>query len=155
MLGSVCLLFCDVTGMTFWAVYFACGISDMMDGGLARRLNVVTKSGALLDSMADLFFVVCCGWQLLPIMKLPTWLWLWTGTIAVIKGLNQVSAFAMYGKCSFPHTVANRVTGFLLFVTIPMTLTFTSIIPVTITAAVATFAAVQEGNLIRTKRIKI
>lgn len=155
MLGSVCILFFDMTGMSFWAIYFVCGLGDMVDGWLARRLDAVTKAGAILDSMADLCFVVCCGWQLLPILKLPPWLWIWAGAIAMIKVLNQVSAFVMFGKCCFPHTVANKATGFLLFVTIPMTLVFESIVPVVMAAVVATFAAVQEGRCIRTKKVLI
>ena len=53
----------------------------------------------------------------------------------------------MYGHCYFPHTTANKWAGFLLFIAIPMT--FRSIIPIAIVAAIATFAAIQEGHLIR------
>ena len=41
---------------------------------------------------------------------------------------------------------------FQLFIAVPMTLL--SIIPITIVAAIATFAAVEEGHFIRTKRYK-
>lgn len=48
------------------------------------------------------------------------------------------------------HTIMNKVTGFLLF-NLPVTLIFAEIkytaIPV---CAVTTFAAIQEGHLIRT-----
>ena len=143
MAGSFGLLLCDVTGAAFWIIYVLCGISDIADGWLARKLNCVTKSGALLDSLADICFVACCAWKLLPILELPQWLWLWAGVIVVIKVVNQLSALVMYGHCSFPHTLANKVTGFLLFIAVPMT--FVSIIPISIVAAVATFAAIQEG----------
>ena len=143
MAGSFGLLLCDVTGAAFWIIYALCGISDIVDGWLARKLNCVTKSGALLDSLADICFVACCAWKLLPILELPQWLWLWAGVIVVIKVVNQLSALVMYGHCSFPHTLANKVTGFLLFIAVPMT--FVSIIPISIVAAIATFAAIQEG----------
>ena len=143
MAGSLGLLLCDVTGAVFWIIYALCGISDIADGWLARKLNCVTKSGALLDSLADICFVACCAWRLLPILELPQWLWLWAGVIVVIKVVNQLSALVMYGHCSFPHTLANKVTGCLLFIAVPMT--FVSIIPISIVAAIATFAAIQEG----------
>lgn len=143
MAGSLGLLLCDVTGAAFWIIYVLCGISDIADGWLARKLNCVTRTGALLDSLADICFVACCAWQLLPILELPQWLWLWAGVIVVIKVVNQLSALVMHGRCSFPHTLANKVTGFLLFIAVPMT--FVSIIPISIVAAVATFAAIQEG----------
>ncbi len=143
MVGTVALLLCDVVGTTFWALYIVCGISDIADGWLARKLKCATRTGALLDSMADICFVACCAWKLLPILELPQWLWLWAGVIVAIKVVNQVSAVVMYGRCYFPHTLANKVTGFLLFIAVPMT--FYTVIPLAIVAAVATFAAIHEG----------
>jgi CDP-diacylglycerol--glycerol-3-phosphate 3-phosphatidyltransferase len=143
MVGAVALLPCNVPSCIFWVLYIVCGISDMADGWLARKLKCVTKTGALLDSLADICFVACCAWQILPILELPQWLWLWAGVIVAMKVVNQLSALVMYGRCCFPHTLANKVTGFLLFITVPST--FVSIIPISIVAAVATFAAIHEG----------
>ena len=147
--GAVALLLCDVVGTTFWALYALCGISDIADGGLARKLKCVTKRGALLDSVADICFVACCAWKLLSILELPQWLWLWAGVIVAIKIVNQFSALVMYGRCCFPHTTANKWSGFLLFIAVPMT--FWSIAPITIVASVATFAAIHENYFIRTR----
>ena len=148
--GSACILFCYVTGWAFGSVYLVCGFSDMADGWLARRLDAETKTGALLDSMADICFVVCCCYRLLPVLEIPLWLWMWAGMIVMIKVANQVSALVMYRQCCFPHTMANKVTGFLLFLAVPMT--FWSIVPISIVAGVATFAAIEEGHVIRTKK---
>ncbi len=145
--GSMGLLFCDVMGVAFWIIYGLCGISDIVDGWLARKMKCVTKKGALLDSVADICFVACCAWKLLPILELPQWLWLWAGVIVVIKVVNQLSALVMYGHCRFPHTAANKATGFLLFIAVPMI--SWSIVPIIIVAAVATFVAIQEGHFIR------
>ena len=150
--GSFGLLLCDVTSVVFWIIYALCGISDIADGWLARKLRCVTMKGALLDSLADICFVACCAWKLLPILELPQWLWLWAGVIVVIKVVNQISALVMYGRCCFPHTTANKIAGFLLFITVPMTLW--SIIPLAIVAAIATFAAIHEGHYMRTNKIK-
>ena len=51
--GSLGLLLCDVMGVAYWIIYGLCGISDIADGWLARKLKCVTKTGALLDSVAD------------------------------------------------------------------------------------------------------
>ena len=147
--GSLGLLLCEVTGVVFWIIYSLCGISDIADGWLARKLKCVTKTGALLDSLADICFVACCAWKLKPILELPQWLWLWAGVIVVIKVVNQLSPLVMYGRCCFPHTLANKITGFLLFIAVPMT--FLSIVPITIVAAIATFAAIREGLYISRK----
>lgn len=58
----------------------------------------------------------------------------------------------MHKKCVFPHTVANKVTGFLLFLGVPLTVFLESIVPMVVIAVVATFAAVQEEHFIRTKK---
>ena len=147
--GSLGLLFSDVTGVVYWIIYALCGISDIVDGWLARKLKCVTKKGALLDSLADICFVACCAWKLLPILDLPQWLWLWGGLIVAVKIVNQFSALVKYGRCCFPHTTANKVTGFLLFIAVPMT--FRSIVPIAIVAAIATLAAIHEHYIITNK----
>ena len=147
--GSSALFLCDETSVVFWIIYALCGISDIVDGWLARKLKCVTRTGALLDSLADICFVACCAWKLLPILELPQGLWLWAGVIVAIKVVNQLSALVMYGRCCFPHTLANKATGFLLFMAVPMT--FCTIIPIVVVASVATFAAIQEGHYIRTR----
>ena len=146
IVGAVALLPSNVSSFPFWALYIVCGISDIVDGWLARKLKCVTRTGALLDSLADICFVVCLCPLLLPILELPQWLWLWAGVIVAIKIVNQISALVRYRRCCFPHTTANKATGFLLFIAVPMT--FLSIIPIAIVAAIATFAASHEHYLI-------
>ncbi len=124
----------------------------MADGYLARKLGCESKTGALLDSLADLVFVVCCCFKLIPALAFPKWLWIWGGVIVAIKVINQISALVMFKKFVFPHTIANKVTGVLLFVGVPITLWINSIVPIIIIAVVATFAAVQEGHFIRTEK---
>ena len=152
LLGAVCILFFDVDSIVFWAIYFTCGISDMMDGYLARKLQCESKTGALLDSLADLVFVVCCCFKLIPLLAFPKWLWILGGVIVIIKVINQISALVMYKKCLFLHTIANKVTGVLLFVGVPLTMFLDSIIPMVLVCIFATFAAIQEGHFIRTKK---
>ena len=151
-LGAVCLLFFGVESCAFWVIYFVCGLSDMADGYLARKLGCESQVGAMLDSLADLVFVICCCFKLIPALAFPKWLWIWGGVIVATKIINQISALVMYKKCIFPHTIANKVTGVLLFVGVPLTVFLESIVPMVIIAVVATFAAVQEGHFIRMKK---
>ena len=149
--GSFGLLFCDVRGWPFWSLYVLCGLSDILDGWLARRLHTESKTGAILDSVSDIIFVACCAIRLLPVLVIPTWLWIWAGIIITIKIINQISALVVCKRFCFPHTLANKLTGFLLFLTAPAV--FCTVIPVSIVAALATFAALQEGHYIRTWRL--
>ena len=149
--GSISLLFCDVKGWPFWTLYVLCGLSDILDGWLARKLHVESKTGAVLDSVADILFVVCCAARLLQVVEIPVWLWIWAGVIVFIKTVNQISALIVCKRFCFPHTWANKLTGFLLFLAAPAV--FWSVIPISIVAAIATFAAAQEGHFIRTRQV--
>ena len=151
ILGAILFLLVYPASVAFWVIYGLCGISDMLDGYLARILHAESKTGAMLDSVADICFVACCALRLLPVVQIPTWLWIWAGVIAAIKIVNQVSALIVCKRFCFPHTRANKLTGFLLFLAVPTL--FWSIFPTAIVAGVATFAAVQEGHFIRTRKV--
>ena len=146
IVGSIGLLFCNVAGWQFWTLYVLCGLSDMVDGWLARRLHAESKTGSILDSIADLLFVACCAIQLLPALSIPSWLWIWSGIIVIIKIVNQIIALTRIKQLCLAHTIANKLTGFLLFLTVP-TISW-CIIPIAIAAIIATFAAIQEGYLL-------
>ena len=148
--GSISLLFCDVKEWPFWTIYVLCGFSDILDGWMARKLHAESKTGAILDSIADIVFVVCCAAQLLQMVEIPVWLWTWAGVIAFIKIVNQISALVVCKRFCFPHTWANKLTGILLFLAFPVV--FWTVIPIAIVAVIATLAAVQEGHFIRTKQ---
>ena len=149
--GAVSLLIFDVKGWPFWTLYILCGLSDIVDGSLARKFHAESKAGAIWNSVSDIVFVACCAIRLLPVLEIPSWLWIWAGIIVTIKIINQISALIVCKRFCFPHTWANKLTGFLLFLTVPGM--FWSLIPVSIAAAIATFAAVQEGHFIRTKQV--
>ena len=150
IVGSIGLLFCNVAGWQFWTLYVLCGLSDMVDGWLVRRLHAESKTGSILDSIADLSFVGCCAIQLLPILSIPSWLWIWAGIIVIIKIVNQISSLIIIKRFCFPHIITNKLTGVLLFITVP-TIDW-CIIPIVIVAIIATFAAIQEGYYIGTRR---
>lgn len=150
MAGAVLLLFLEPATefcSVFWLLYLFLGLTDMLDGYLARRLKAETSLGAMLDSMADLLFLICGIVKLLPVLPLSLALWLWAAFIVIVKVINQVIAVKRHGKVLFPHTFANRLTGFLLFVSVPFAVCCSLPLLLAPVAAVATFAAVQEGRL--------
>ena len=61
------------------------------------------------------------------------------------------TALVVYKRFCFPHTWTNKLTGLLLFLVLPAT--YVSVIPIAVVAVLSTFAAVQEGHLIRTKQV--
>ena len=93
ILLSLLLLFFPALSPGFYGLYLAAGLSDMLDGYVARRTNSASPLGAKLDSMADLVFLAVCLIKLLPVLALPVWLWVWVGLIALLRLVNVVSGF--------------------------------------------------------------
>ena len=152
MAAGIVLLSCPVFSPAFYVFYIAAGLSDMLDGFVARQTDTVSKLGTRLDTMADFVLVVVCLIKLLPILSIPAWLYAWIGIIAFIKVVNIISGFAVQKRFVTVHSVMNKATGALLFLlplTIPaVPLKYSAII----VCAAATFAAIQEGHFIRTGR---
>ena len=152
ILCSTAILFCPVFSVAFYALYIIAGLTDIADGWVARRTNTVSEFGAKLDTVADVVFVAVCLVKLLPVMDIPVWLYVWIGIIAFIKVINIVSGFVVQKQFVAVHSMMNKVTGLLLFA-LPLTLSFVDLkYSATVVCAVATFAAIQEGHFIRTKK---
>lgn len=87
ILCSILLLFVPAFSPTFYILYSVSGFTDMIDGAIARKTNTASEFGSRLDTIADIAFVAACMIKLLPVLKIPTWLCIWIGVIAIIKVL--------------------------------------------------------------------
>jgi CDP-diacylglycerol--glycerol-3-phosphate 3-phosphatidyltransferase len=152
ILCSIALLFCPAYSVAFYALYITAGVSDMIDGWVARKTNTASEFGAKLDTMADIVFVIVCLFKLLPVMDIPVWLYVWIGVIALIKVINIVSGYVVQKQFVAIHSLMNKVTGVLLFL-LPLTFSFVELkYSAAVVCVFATFSAVQEGHFIRTKK---
>lgn len=142
---SIALLFCPVLSGCFYTLYVAAGVTDMIDGTVARKTNTVSEFGSKLDTVADFIFVMVCLFKLIPIFKLSPWIYAWIGMIALIKLINVVFGVAKQKKLVAVHSIMNKVTGFLLFL-LPLCLSWIDLnYSAVVLCAVATIAALQEG----------
>ena len=150
---SAALLFVPALSPAFFVFYTAAGVTDVLDGFVARKTNTVSEFGSKLDTAADFVLVAVCLVKLLPVLDVPIWLFVWVAVITLIKAINLISGFVVQRRFVSAHTVMNKITGGLLFA-LPFTLPF---IPLKFTGAfvcaAATVAAIQEGHLIRAKRV--
>ena len=141
---SLSLLFIPLTSAWFYALYLLCGLSDMVDGTVARRMGSASEFGARLDTVSDFVFMTVALIKFLPHLHIPVWLWIWIGGIAMIKLGNAAWLFVREKKLISPHTVLNKVTGLLLFL-LPMTINFVDLTyTLPIICALATAAAIHE-----------
>ena len=110
------LLLVDAMTLPFWVFYLIAGLTDMLDGFLARRWGVESKFGARLDCLVDFVFVFAVGYKLFPWLKLPATLWMMIWLITLVKTVNAISSYVVKHRIEFLHTKANKLTGFLLFI---------------------------------------
>ena len=145
---SLLLLFIPLSSALFYIFYLFCGLTDMIDGTVARKTGAVSNFGAKLDTASDFVFMVVCVVKLLPKINISVWLWIWISIIAIVKVINIVMGFIRRKKLVALHTFLNKITGLLLFL-LPLTLQF--ILPTysfAVVCTIATIAAIQEGYYI-------
>ena len=141
---SLPLLFIPLTSAWFYALYLLCGLSDMIDGTVARRTSSASEFGARLDTVSDFVFMTVALIKFVPYLHIPVWLWIWIGIIAMIKLGNAAWGFVRTKKLISPHTVPNKVTGLLLFL-LPVTICFVDLTyTLPIVCTVTTAAAIHE-----------
>ena len=151
---SLSILFTPPLSPIFYVLYGAAGLSDMIDGTVARKTNTVSSFGAKLDTIADFIFAVVCLIKLMPVLDIPAWLWIWIAIIALIKIINILFGIVTRKKLTSVHSVMNKITGALCFL-FPFTLSFVELkYGAIFVCAVATFAAIQEGHFIRMERLR-
>ena len=148
ILCSIILLFYPVFSPAFYVFYITAGISDMIDGAVARKRGTVSKFGSKFDTVADLVFFLVCLIKILPAVQLPVPIIIWTIVIALIKAVNLIMGYVKRKEFPALHTLMNKLTGILLFL-LPLTLSFIDLkISGVIVCAAATAASIEEGYLI-------
>ena len=148
ILGSIGLLCCPVYSACFYGLYIFCGLTDMVDGTIARKTGAVSSFGARLDTVADFLFVIASFVKLVPVIRIPVWIWGWAAVIAVVKLVNLVWGSTQMKQMPSLHTIANKATGLCLFL-LPLTMSFVDLrYTAPVVCAIATIAAIREGHYI-------
>ena len=108
----ICSIFCS---LNFWICYLWCGISDILDGYLARKLRLQSVLGAKLDSISDFIFAIAILSIVIRNMDLPLYIWLYVVSIAIIRLISYSVGFYRYHMFTPLHTLLNKATGACIF----------------------------------------
>ena len=130
----------------FFSVYLACGISDILDGFVARRTGTLSKLGGKLDSAADLALVMVVAVLLYPyvIPAVSVEIVVWIVGIAIVRLLSMSVVYLRYQTFAILHTFGNKATGLLLFM-FPFLLPFGHInMLAVVLCGVASLSALEE-----------
>jgi len=141
---AISLLFLPLLSGWFLLVYLLAGVSDILDGFLARRWGATSRFGAKLDSAADFLLCGVLLFLFLPAFHWPLWSLLWVGAIALLRLITLATCYLKFHHLAFLHTYANKATGFLLLC-FPFLLRFLGLETTAILlCAVASVSAAEE-----------
>lgn len=100
----------------FVALYALLGLTDYLDGKLARAWNQASAFGSMLDSVADLAYYLSTAyfaWRLFPAYLAPNVPYI-VGVLGLYAALLVVSKVRV-GRILLPHTHLGRIAGVLVF----------------------------------------
>lgn len=112
---SFMLLFFEPLSTDFLLIYIFAGVSDMLDGFLARKIKNTNKFGATLDSIADAVFAFVLLFIFIPYFQWETWIICWVVLITLLRLVSLLIGFLRFRQFAFLHTYANKLTGLALF----------------------------------------
>ena len=115
--ASLLLLFLTPKSRGFFAVYTLTGLTDVLDGWLARRTGTASGFGARLDSIADLLFYSVVLIRFLPVLRqaLPGEIWYAVAVILLVRLAAYGTAAIRYHRFASLHTWLNKLTGGAIF----------------------------------------
>ena len=127
----------------FLSIFFVCGLTDVLDGLVARRFNACSKYGHIIDSISDVVLVVILLYCLIPVVNWEVWMVIWIAAIAVVRIIAFCIGFGRFGRPAFVHSYLNKAAGAMLFL-VPFLLAIVGA-PVTI-AVVCCVSSISVGE---------
>jgi len=146
IVGTMCLFFLEPFTPGFFVVYTLCGISDVLDGLIARLTKKTTELGAKLDSIADIMFYTVMLLRIFPVLweVLPGGIWYFVAGILLIRCVSYITVAVKYKRFSAQHTYLNKLTGVFVFL-VPYVLNHTGGVAVCFgVCVVACLASLEE-----------
>ena len=117
ILGAILLIGLKAESKLFLIVYSVCGLTDALDGVVARRLHIESDSGRKLDSISDLLLngvMLYKIWPLLEVILSRTALYLIMSLI-LARGLLYLVVWIVFHKLLSTHSIWNKLTSLLMF----------------------------------------
>lgn len=119
---ALLLFFITDNWSIFLIIYFLCGISDMLDGFIARHFHLQTKIGARFDSLSDfVFFSVSFLRMLLSYhLTIPVPVVYGAVGIALVRLVNLFITIKKFKQPGMLHTYGNKISGIIVFFACPL-----------------------------------
>ena len=147
--ASLFLLLLPLRSAGFLVIYTLTGLTDVLDGWLARKTGTASDFGARLDSIADLLFYTILLLRLFPVLwqLLPPQIWYAVAGIILVRLAAYVTAAVKFHRFAALHTWLNKLTGAAVFL-LPYALAMTTGVVYSWGLCVLAFAASAEELVI-------
>lgn len=115
--ATVAMVFTEPLSAGFFVLYTFAGVTDVLDGFIARRTHTSSEKGARLDSASDLLFYAAMIIRLFPRLfkMLPKRIWIYAAAAVIIRLGSYLAAFIKYKRFASLHTYMNKLTGAAVF----------------------------------------
>lgn len=115
LLLTVCIVLSGFGTNSFYAMYLLAGISDCIDGFLARKMKAETELGARLDTIADAFLFLVVMIKVFPFILKMYYVVVSIIVIAIIRGISMLICWNRFHTITMLHTYSNKLAGFSVF----------------------------------------
>ena len=156
ILGTLLLSVTNPLTAEFFVIYTFTGVTDVLDGYIARKTNTVSEFGSKLDSAADLMFYGIIIYKLYPnlCVILPKTIWYTVMVILVLRVFTYIFTAIKYKVYMSNHTYLNKLTGFCTFLVPYFMKSSVSAVPFCSVTCVVCFAASIYDLVLSFKRNK-
>lgn len=115
--GSLFMFVMPSFSFEFLVLYTLCGLTDALDGHIARKTKTTSELGARLDSIADLVFYFMMVIKLFTeiVLHLPRYIVISAFAVFGIRLVTYLTAAIKYHRFVSMHTYLNKATGILVF----------------------------------------
>lgn len=117
IVGTFVLIFFDILSTPFKCIYAWCGLSDILDGFVARTFKTSSELGSKLDSFSDLSLYIVMLYKIWPYLlrDFPPYVMILIVGAIIIRGLCYLYVGNKSKTLESRHTMLNKITSFLLF----------------------------------------
>lgn len=146
IIGTLILIFSETFSTDFYVIYTICGLSDVLDGLVARATRNSSEFGAKLDSFADLMFYLTMFMKIMPelIAHLPIVIWCVAFTVIGVRLAIYAFVAIKHKVFAAVHTYMNKLTGLTIFAIPYFMLKWDLVIACAIVAVTSSLSTLEE-----------
>ena len=116
ILCGILILYFPAFSGWYYCFYLIGGLTDAIDGTVARKMGEASDFGSKFDTVADFIFAAAVVIKIIQAVYIPVWLIIWIAIIALIKIGCHIAGYIKYHKFQTVHSLLNKVCGGIAFI---------------------------------------